>query len=406
MVDHVSEGPLLVRPRGYITVPDARSAIWRRRYPSEAQDLQLSDDGRLPDNFDVACAHLHEGEGKLLGALAREELSAVMMLENGQLLEVWARYWESGGARLTTMDRSTLDTARSSSAGWPEHHGRPVYLDEAKFQAWLDQRYGPSIPRPLTLLEALERYSDPKDWTAFMEIEREFVKKGYAASIAAGPVLYVGAAPPGYPELFRRREAALKKLDEAFKARLRRGGFRITGFQYRRGDVPFETEIPTRQVAILHFDYAGSMASGGGLEYSGIEIEEASSAALPQARAISGATMDSATSAEPPPNVAGLASSARPSPAKTLDIPHADATSNVRHRGRRPSYDWAAFHVEVAKRVGSDPDGFPVVQADLERGMADWCLNTWGEDNCPSESTVREQVARYYRRNGEADKSV
>jgi hypothetical protein len=222
--------------------------------------------------------HLHEGEGKLLGALAREELSAVMMLENGQLLEVWARYWESGGARVVTMERSTLDTLRSLSAEWREHHGRPVYIDEAKFRVWLDRRYGPTIPRPLTLLEALERYSDPEDWATFIEIERAFVVKGYAASVAAAPVLYIGTAPPGYPELFRQREAVLKKLDDAFKARVRRGGFRITGFQYRRGDVPFETEIPARQVAILHFDYGGSTASGGGLEYSGIELEEAPSA--------------------------------------------------------------------------------------------------------------------------------
>jgi hypothetical protein len=86
------------------------------------------------------------------------------------------------------------------------------------------------------------------------------------------------------------------------------------------------------------------------------------------------------------------------SQAKTLDIVHASATSSVRRRGRRPTHDWASFHAEIARRVGNDPDGFPVVQADLERDMADWCLKEWGEGNCPSESTIREQVARYYRR--------
>ena len=65
-------------------------------------------------------------------------------------------------------------------------------------------------------------------------------------------------------------------------------------------------------------------------------------------------------------------------------------------RGRRPKYDWTALHAEIAKKVGTDPDGFPVVQADLEGEMMEWCVRVWGEDNCPVESTIREQVSRYY----------
>ncbi len=68
----------------------------------------------------------------------------------------------------------------------------------------------------------------------------------------------------------------------------------------------------------------------------------------------------------------------------------------ARRRGRRPQYDWALFHEEIARIVGTDPDGFPVVQADLENTMTVWCVTTWGENNCPAESTIRGQVKKYY----------
>ncbi len=71
-------------------------------------------------------------------------------------------------------------------------------------------------------------------------------------------------------------------------------------------------------------------------------------------------------------------------------------TTPARRRGRRPQYDWASFHAEIARIVGKDPDGFPVIQADLERTMTDWCETSWGENKCPSESTIRVQVSKYY----------
>ena len=74
----------------------------------------------------------------------------------------------------------------------------------------------------------------------------------------------------------------------------------------------------------------------------------------------------------------------------------APQTTPARRRGRHPKYDWTTFHAEIARMVGDDPDGFPVVQADLESKMTDWCEATWGEASCPSESTIRDQVRRYY----------
>jgi hypothetical protein len=69
-------------------------------------------------------------------------------------------------------------------------------------------------------------------------------------------------------------------------------------------------------------------------------------------------------------------------------------TSLGRPRGST-KYDWVAFHAEIAIRMANSLDGFPEVQADLEREMAEWCAAEWGEE--PSESVIREQVGRYYR---------
>ncbi len=76
---------------------------------------------------------------------------------------------------------------------------------------------------------------------------------------------------------------------------------------------------------------------------------------------------------------------------KALAAAKQRSQASTRRRGPRPKYRWAAFHAEVARR-----DDLPVIQADLERAMTDWCVETWGEDNCPGESTIRAQVSRYY----------
>ena len=81
----------------------------------------------------------------------------------------------------------------------------------------------------------------------------------------------------------------------------------------------------------------------------------------------------------------------------------APQTTPARRRGRRPKYDWAAFHVEIARRVGKDPDGFPVIKADLEEEMTKWCVKTWGENNTPAESTIRLQLSEYYPDEMKAD---
>src|SRR5687768_13875436 len=61
--------------------------------------------------------------------------------------------------------------------------------------------------------------------------------------------------------------------------------------------------------------------------------------------------------------------------------------------GRRRTYDWDAFFVEIAVRA--DLDGLPTAQADFEKQMASWCENTWGKQ--PAESAIRDKIAPIYR---------
>jgi hypothetical protein len=61
-------------------------------------------------------------------------------------------------------------------------------------------------------------------------------------------------------------------------------------------------------------------------------------------------------------------------------------------RGRPAKFNWPAFYVEIAVRA--DLDELPEQQADLERAMADWCSENWGEE--PGESTLRQAVSPIY----------
>jgi hypothetical protein len=68
------------------------------------------------------------------------------------------------------------------------------------------------------------------------------------------------------------------------------------------------------------------------------------------------------------------------------------AIGRTRRRGRRPQYDWQIFAAEMVSRAIAAP---PTSQADFEREMLEWCLETWGRE--PSESQVREWVAPAFK---------
>ena len=72
--------------------------------------------------------------------------------------------------------------------------------------------------------------------------------------------------------------------------------------------------------------------------------------------------------------------------------PKEDSIQTEKMRGRKPVYDWEAFYIEAAVRI--DQDDLPEVQADFEKIMTEWCLDTWEKE--PSESTVRSKVSKIY----------
>jgi hypothetical protein len=75
--------------------------------------------------------------------------------------------------------------------------------------------------------------------------------------------------------------------------------------------------------------------------------------------------------------------------------PFRPAESRPKHPGGRPpKYDWNAFTREMM-RIANEPDGLPD-RPSLMRLMIDWCSRTWGADNVPAESVVRDRIANLY----------
>lgn len=65
-------------------------------------------------------------------------------------------------------------------------------------------------------------------------------------------------------------------------------------------------------------------------------------------------------------------------------------------RGAPPRHDWEDFWCELG--VVAHNEGLPDVQADTVRRMMDWFSVTYGPDNVPSESAVKQRVSRFYHR--------
>jgi hypothetical protein len=64
----------------------------------------------------------------------------------------------------------------------------------------------------------------------------------------------------------------------------------------------------------------------------------------------------------------------------------------VERRGRKPKFKWEEFLTEIIVRA--DLDALPEKQADLEKEMASWCLDKWGEE--PSNSMIRKRISAIY----------
>ena len=61
--------------------------------------------------------------------------------------------------------------------------------------------------------------------------------------------------------------------------------------------------------------------------------------------------------------------------------------------GAKPKYNWDEFFTELVVRA--DLDGLPETQAELQREMAQWCTDTWGEE--PGESMISGKIRAIYK---------
>jgi hypothetical protein len=62
-------------------------------------------------------------------------------------------------------------------------------------------------------------------------------------------------------------------------------------------------------------------------------------------------------------------------------------------KGGRPKlYDTDALVREIVRRANSI-DGLPKTRADLQRELAQWCVDHWGAE--PSDSQMREYLRRW-----------
>ncbi len=80
-----------------------------------------------------------------------------------------------------------------------------------------------------------------------------------------------------------------------------------------------------------------------------------------------------------------------------------DLAASIERRGRKRKYDWDSFYVQVTL-IADEPDGLPTKQADLEKQMADWCLENWEEQ--PGESAVRGKLSKVYKQRAQQRSSI
>lgn len=79
------------------------------------------------------------------------------------------------------------------------------------------------------------------------------------------------------------------------------------------------------------------------------------------------------------------------------------AERECKRRGRKPTYDWAAFETEARRKLDEQTgDGVQAPPASkiskrskLEMYMIDWCRSAWGE--APSRSSIRYYIRRMIR---------
>ena len=86
-----------------------------------------------------------------------------------------------------------------------------------------------------------------------------------------------------------------------------------------------------------------------------------------------------------------------PFPSSTVPVlPLSRAWAAPALRGAPPRHAWEECLCELG--VIAHNEGLPDVQAETVRRMMDWFSTTYGPDNVPSESAVKQRVSRFYHR--------
>jgi len=133
----------------------------------------------------------------------------------------------------------------------------------------------PGNAEEYTLVEALERFSDPADWATSVASEQACLGAKIIFNRFGNPVLPLDGGNRNYRRLVKIMERERQRLFEPFQMQLRRGELSATGLVYPISATSERVPIPADQWLFLRFDFEESRAFGGGITYFAIQVKKA-----------------------------------------------------------------------------------------------------------------------------------
>jgi hypothetical protein len=415
-------------PDGYAAILDAVTEIREALWPGEScharAELTAHRSGELLKSYNRHCDNEDGAERLLLHALSDGQLVGIIRV-NGDAWTVPQEYWETDSARVRTLTGGMLYAHDSSPIEWQKHRGQPCFIEEVPFRRWLGRKSG-SGDRTEALNAVGAHAFDRTYWTYMMVLawvyfrERPLVEKVADSAVNRRTFYQQERLPDGRIEMVETDVGPMTLLSLTLLGNQRRENSGTVGLTPLMTCAEAHATIWEKLVANTLTAYGlendvGNLQEIPSLWWADGKVYEDRDGRLyagPTDVFRTGATRwygllfkrHQVLDAWPDMLEDSVKETAAMAGAPLLLKTELTNIGNNRsaklkqaRRGRRPTYEWSAFHAEIARRVGNDPDGFPVVQADLERDMTDWCLEEWGEASCPSESTIREQIAQYYR---------
>jgi len=208
----------------------------------------------------------------------------------------------------------------------------------------------------LNLLEAIEKYSDPKKWRNYLRAS-EYEHSDSLTYIHPSSIHGLGNGPES--------EQILKPLWSKLLSLLSSEKLWGVGYMAPVGPEDPRVIIPADKWQILRLDFEANVAATEHLSFSGVLIFETLEIAQQNSAPISNHRLVE------------------------------DGQSQARNPGGRPpKYDWDAFYCEVV-RIANAPDGLPEKPADLQRQMAEWFQDAYAME--PAESEIKKRVRRIYQ---------